>query len=239
MKPYLFRERNYSRLLGFASLLIGLILSGCSSTLLGDVTPPPGFKPTWQASSGDTVAIDISPLLPPDLSSGREVFSTNCGSCHGLTGKGDGEKVDNLPSTPPSLGSLEYSRKISPTVWFQVVTNGRIDRLMPGFSNSLSDRQRWDVVAYLMSIEVSPNQLADGSLAFAEYCQTCHGIEGRGGTAPDLTGTQNLQRSLDESIEIIYIWKGIYAGCRKGIGCHPQIKYSPLHAIIVIRQSIA
>jgi mono/diheme cytochrome c family protein len=184
--------------------------TGCSGSLMMDVTPPPGFQPTRQVLATDPAVIDISPLLPPDPAAGKIVYSENCAPCHGLTGMGDGERIGSLPVPPPPLGSLSYSRKISPTIWFQTVTQGKIEKLMPGFGSSLSDRQRWDVVAYLLSLGTKEDQLVDGEQVFSHYCQGCHGLNaaGRAGQTTALTATDQLQKSLDDLVQIITMGKG-------------------------------
>jgi mono/diheme cytochrome c family protein len=60
-----------------------------------------------------------------------------------------------------------------------MVTVGNIERFMPGFS-SLSDAERWDVVAYALSLSSSPEDLASGEEIYQLQCSECHGEEGMG-----------------------------------------------------------
>lgn len=199
------------------------LLASCSSMLIQDVKPPPGFIPTWQIPPVDNSTVNIAPLLPPDPAEGNVVYEANCASCHGFTGMGDGQKAGNLPSLPPPIGSLQYSRYFSPSTWFHVVTIGRIDRLMPGFAKSLSDRQRWDVTAYLMSMEESYVQLDDGRTAYTETCQRCHGKDANSGPAPDLTNPLMLKRSLDDVIDIISEGYGSMPAVGQGLSGERQL----------------
>jgi mono/diheme cytochrome c family protein len=197
----------------FKYLLIGivlLVLSGCTGSLLTDVTPPPDYQPTRQVLSSNPSAVDISPLLPPDPEAGKKVYSENCAACHGITGMGDGERVGSLPADPSPLGLGNYSGKSIPVIWFQTITQGKIDKLMPGYGSSLSDRQRWDVVAFLFSIGSTPEQLADGEQVFLDHCQSCHGDEAAAGSskAPVFTDAILLQRSLEEIVQAIAQGKG-------------------------------
>jgi mono/diheme cytochrome c family protein len=50
---------------------------------------------------------------------------------------------------------------------------------MPPFQNSLSEEQRWDVVAYLYSISTPPGQFEQGEQLYQE-CAECHGGSGQG-----------------------------------------------------------
>jgi hypothetical protein len=40
-------------------------------------------------------------------------------------------------------------------------------QFMPPFGGSLTDRQRWDVVAYIYTLSMQPNQLAEGAELYA------------------------------------------------------------------------
>jgi mono/diheme cytochrome c family protein len=50
---------------------------------------------------------------------------------------------------------------------------------MPPF-NSLTDRQRWDVVAYALNLSTPPEQIARGGELYEENCASCHGESGEG-----------------------------------------------------------
>lgn len=176
------------------------MLTSCSSMLVQDVTPPPDFIPTWQVSDEASSSANVAPLLPPDPSEGESIYQINCGACHGETGMGDGEKAGGLPSIPPPVGSLEYSREFSPDSWYQVVTMGRMERLMPGFAGILSDRQRWDVVSYLFTMDVKPWQLDDGQKEFLEICQNCAGQTGNAHSMEEIVSPELLQHSLNDVI---------------------------------------
>jgi mono/diheme cytochrome c family protein len=177
---------------------------------MADVTPPPNYEPTRQVVSANPAEVDISPLLPPDPAAGKIAYTENCAACHGPTGMGDGERVASLPEAPPLLGSLAYSRNIPPTVWFQKITQGKIEKLMPGFGSSLSDRQRWDIVAYLVSLGTTSEQVHDGETVYSLACQNCHGSNAAGGVgqAPALNKPEQLQQSLDEMITVMTSGKG-------------------------------
>ena len=50
---------------------------------------------------------------------------------------------------------------------------------MPPFI-SLSDRERWDVVAYALSLSVSPESIVKGEKQYKDLCARCHGEQGTG-----------------------------------------------------------
>ena len=41
----------------------------------------------------------------------------------------------NLTSAPAKLGDPQIARDARPAAWYEVVTNGRMDRLMPAFAS--------------------------------------------------------------------------------------------------------
>jgi len=80
---------------------------------------------------------------PTAAAAGSRVYSTNCGSCHGIKGRGTG----NIP--PLSEGPTQ-SASDGEVFWF--ITNGAVDNGMPSWA-SLPARQRWQIVTYLKSLK--------------------------------------------------------------------------------------
>ncbi|NMB87952.1 MAG: c-type cytochrome [Chloroflexi bacterium] len=170
--------RHSSILFILAAFLLLALLPACSFSLAEDITPPPGFEPTEPAPT--QVAVVVRPVVPPDPAAGAALYAEKCAPCHGDTGMGDGAQSGNLPSPPPALGDPQVRRAASPSQWYQMVTNGNMRAFMPPFADSLSDRQRWDVVAYLYTLGAGADQLAQAEDLYAGQCQSCHGEDGRG-----------------------------------------------------------
>ncbi len=156
------------------SVFFLLALTGCS--LAGDIQPPPGYS----SEGAQPVSATLAPIMPPDPGSAGSVYAIKCAPCHGETGMGDGAMADQLPLPAPAIGDPEVARAATPAEWFDVITNGRMSRNMPPFSASLSERQRWDMVAYVMTMNVPKAQLAQGRNTYVMLCQDCHGETGSG-----------------------------------------------------------
>jgi len=88
--------------------------------------------------------------------SGYKLFMENCATCHGTTGLGDGESAaalvddDNQPIKPanylqPYIKSGRSARDI-----FKAISTGLDGTPMPGFAESFSEQQRWELVSYIM-----------------------------------------------------------------------------------------
>jgi len=184
-------------------------LGGCS--LAGDITPPPGLA-TAQAQGLGLPPTTAPPTVPgrtPDLAAGALIFAEKCAPCHGESGDGQGPQASSLPNPPTALREAEVLQRAIPRDWFGIVTEGRIESFMPGFT-SLDDDQRWDVVGYALSLGLLQRQVEIGSTLFQRDCVECHGARGEGqGGLPDLASADFFAgRSL----------LAIYGAITEGVG---------------------
>src|SRR5574340_1596218 len=158
------RSTLYVSMIGAA-----LVLAACNFTLAEDVTPPPDYiPPTPMPTLGA-----LYPADAPDVQKGAAIFSEKCSPCHGAAGLGDGPQSMQLPVTVPGIGLPEVARDAAPADWFKVVTQGNLDRFMTPFVGSLSDQERWDVVAYAMTLHTTSEQLARGKSIVEADCPEC------------------------------------------------------------------
>jgi mono/diheme cytochrome c family protein len=196
-----------------------LLLGACS--LAEDVTPPPGsgFLPpniaTALPGTGSsplgipTATPQAVPARRPDVQTGAAVYVEKCAACHGPAGLGDGPQASVLPNPPSAIGDPSLGREAVPAGWFDMVTSGNIDRYMPGF-RSLSNEERWDVVAYSLGLSVDPAALNAAGETFAATCAGCHGGLGEGTEAvPSLVdSSQMATRSLRDLFTVITTGSG-------------------------------
>ncbi|MDX1436729.1 MAG: c-type cytochrome [Anaerolineales bacterium] len=198
------------RFLPLAVLLV--MLSACSISLAEDLTPPPGYEQPVQRDSLPTaVPIVLEPAnQAPDAAAGEAIYQESCAPCHGDAGLGDGDQADQLPNPASPIGDPELARPSLPLEWYGILTEGRMDRFMPPFGPSLTDQQRWDVLAYAYLLSTTSEQLARGEELYAENCASCHGESGRGAgpestglaaTLPDFTATEFF---ADHTTDAVY-----------------------------------
>jgi mono/diheme cytochrome c family protein len=148
---------------------VALILAACNFSLASDITPPPNYvSPTPMPTLGALV-----PASAPDTQAGALLFTQNCAACHGDKGLGDGPQSMQLPVTVPGIGLADVARSKSPADWFKMVTQGNLDRFMPPFVGALSDQQRWDVVAYALTLHTTPDEIAQGQSLVEKDCADC------------------------------------------------------------------
>jgi mono/diheme cytochrome c family protein len=189
--------------------LFAILLSSCS--LAEDITPPPNYQ-------SPTPAPTMSPLFPanpPDLTSGATIFATECAPCHGEKGLGDGVMAAQLQKPPVALGKPEIARVAAPANWYATVTQGNMQSFMPPFNSKLSDQQRWDVVAYAISLSTSSDDVTKGKAVYEANCAQCHGLDGKAGQQADLTD-QALMAKLTQNDIIGFVNKGV--GTMPGLG---------------------
>ncbi|MBA4419579.1 MAG: hypothetical protein C0391_00330 [Anaerolinea sp.] len=158
----------------FITLLV--LLTGCNTSLAGDIKPPADYTPPAVLPPAATAV--VYPLVPPDPVAGETVYAEYCASCHGEKGNGVGQKAGNSASSPAALAHPETLRNAIPQDWFAVIKDG--SGSMPGFATKLDDRANWNVVAYLLSMENTLEQMSIGAEIFYAVCSQCHGVGGNG-----------------------------------------------------------
>lgn len=148
-------------------ILLTTLLSSCNMSMAADVTPPPDY-----VSPTPMPTLVLVPPQTPNAANGAAIYMEKCAACHGATGMGDGPAGIQLGVTVPAFALPEVARPASPATWYSVVTRGRIERFMPPFT-SLTDQERWDVVAYIMSMHTSAEEIARGKQLFEANCANC------------------------------------------------------------------
>ncbi len=109
------------------------------------------------------IAIAAALILAPslawgagDAAKGKEVYATNCASCHGDAGKGDGAAAAALDPKPTDLTDKAAMAKVTDQQMTDVIKKGGPavgkSALMAGFGDSLKDDEIADVVAYVRGL---------------------------------------------------------------------------------------
>ncbi len=177
-------------------LILVLLLVGCSLAAPAPVgTSRPLEQPSPAAQQTPAQPFQL-PARRPNATAGADLYQQKCVRCHGERGRGDGAMAAQIQaqfnSPVADLTSDVVARARTPEEWYDIVSNGRLQKGMPGFSGSLDADQRWDVIAYAWSLAVSPQQVERGQQVYAEQCVQCHGSTGKGdgrdaqGQLPDL-----------------------------------------------------
>jgi cytochrome c oxidase cbb3-type subunit 3 len=161
------------RVLIFAAVGFSALLCGCANA--------PG-----RPAAGD------EPVVPSEITDFKVLYGQNCAGCHGDNGKG-GAAI--------ALADPVYLAIADDTVVRRAAADGISGTSMPAFAQSAGGmltekqidvivqgiRQRWaqpDVLRGANPPPYSssePGDVSRGSVAYAQFCSSCHGAGGRGG----------------------------------------------------------
>lgn len=100
-------------------------------------------------------AARVNPLAgdPAAIRRGKGLFQQNCAPCHGVGADGRGPASVGLRPPPADLAGPDVVPK-HPDGWlFWRIANGKRGTAMPPFAFSLSEHERWSIVAWLRSLQ--------------------------------------------------------------------------------------
>lgn len=146
-----------------ALALLSIVLSACAGL---------GGEPEILA----TVAPTAPPSLnwAPDISNGARIFAQRCTECHGSDGAGRGALVIAGSVAPPlDMTDRGLVAAKSPLEWFDIISEGKIENLMPPWELALSERERWDVALYSYTLAYRDAALSLGERLWRESCGGC------------------------------------------------------------------
>lgn len=192
-----------------------------------------------------------------DAQRGQVLYAQKCAVCHGPGGRGDGPAEFVVFPKPRDLTSGKFKIRSTPTLptdddLFRVITAGIPGTAMPGWA-SLSESERWDLVAYVKTLAPvfrqspplgpvpvpappppTPALLELGKKFYVEAeCLKCHGATGRGdGEAADTLRDEWGYPIVPYDFTVAGRMKGgetvrdVYRTLRNGIGGTPMPSYA-------------
>ncbi len=83
-----------------------------------------------------------------NVSSGKKIYNINCKSCHGDAGMGN--MLPLQPVAPSDLGSQAFLIQGDGEIYYKI---NKGQGAMPTFEKTLSDEDKWMVIAYLRSFD--------------------------------------------------------------------------------------
>jgi mono/diheme cytochrome c family protein len=98
-------------------------------------------------------AYAANPLRPDaeNLAAGRKLFETNCATCHGTGGLGDGPAAKGLNPPPPNIAATARMPMTTDAYLYWTVAEGGVPlrTAMPPFKDALKPEEIWQVILYL------------------------------------------------------------------------------------------
>jgi len=153
------QKRDPSSLIGFILLsLIAVYLVYLVTTIPFEIGRIEGqikasyVTGTEQEDSGEEEVFNHRELVQPNqelISLGSQIYTTNCASCHGSEGYGDGTAGQRLSVKPRSFHEREgWKNGTSAVTMYETLQNG-VAPAMPAFKASLNPRQKYAVIHYI------------------------------------------------------------------------------------------
>ncbi len=125
----------------FGILVLGaLVLAACGGSAAATPEPVPAEY------AGAT-----NPLGADAATAGAEVFKTNCESCHGPQGHGDGPAGVALDPAPKNLPELAAT--VGDDYLYWRVNTGKEGTSMVAWKGVLTDEQIWQAVAFIRTLK--------------------------------------------------------------------------------------
>ena len=103
--------------------------------------------------------------LRPHAERGRAVFTVTCSACHGAQGDGTGPAAQGLKDSwghavkPADLRSPHLRCGDGPADIFRILSTGMSGTPMVSFAQALTEEQRWDVAAYILSLRETEREI--------------------------------------------------------------------------------
>lgn len=159
-----------------------------------------GGEPEIVATIPPPTASPVSiPQSPPDIALGAQIFALNCTSCHGVNGAGDGELVlSGEVMNPGNFTESNATDGQTPQDWFNIITNGNLQALMPPWGEALSEEERWAVTMYSYTLSYDEAQVEAGGEVVAENADLQAALA-------SVTSTQRMMTALTETDLVTFI----------------------------------
>jgi mono/diheme cytochrome c family protein len=92
-----------------------------------------------------------NPFGSEAVDEGAEIFKTNCATCHGPQGHGDGPAGQSLDPKPKDLSALQ--KIVGEDYLFWRISEGKPGTSMVAWKGILTEEQIWQVVSFIRTLQ--------------------------------------------------------------------------------------
>ncbi len=124
-------------------LITALVLTACGGAETEAVRLPDAIPADFAGRA--------NPLGSEAAMAGAEVYKTNCESCHGSQGLGDGPVAAVLNPAPKNLAELQMQVGDDYLLWR--ITTGKAGTSMVAWKGILSEEQIWQVISFIRTLK--------------------------------------------------------------------------------------
>ncbi len=133
-----------------AGTLLTAVVVACALVVVAGGAALVSAQDTWKECEDAKFKSMKNPQSgAPSVAAGKKSAETNCVTCHGASGKGDGVAAAALNPKPADWTSAKVKAEAD-GVLFCKMSNGRGP--MPPWKH-LPDKERWDLVNYIRSLQ--------------------------------------------------------------------------------------
>jgi mono/diheme cytochrome c family protein len=88
------------------------------------------------------------------LDKGKALYQTNCATCHGASGVGDGVAGTNLNPRPADIARFSKMPMASDSYLYWTIAEGGapVKSAMPPFKAQLEELEIWQIITYLRNL---------------------------------------------------------------------------------------
>jgi mono/diheme cytochrome c family protein len=109
----------------------------------------------WKAPARASKKPNPIPADENSIAAGKIVYTKECFSCHGTTGKGDGPAAKDLKKSPGDLSNPKMWEQTDGALFWKITT-GKTP--MASYEKLLTEEQRWNVINYVRILAPHPGE---------------------------------------------------------------------------------
>jgi mono/diheme cytochrome c family protein len=89
---------------------------------------------------------------PSSIAAGKKLYDSQCASCHGAAGKGDGKAGAMLKPTPSDLTDADWKHGQTDAEIFTVIRDGSKQTGMRAYGSRIPTNDLWNLVNYVRTL---------------------------------------------------------------------------------------